>query len=83
MGQIGSKDVQAVPHTNVVSCNPGSGAAVDSKEDCEYVKLREKTLPDGHKMIFYAHRENAPTFDEVMDDIYKLVTEALIRKYSN
>jgi hypothetical protein len=77
-----SKHNQAVPHTDVVSCNPRSGAAATSKDDCEYVKLDEVKLPDGTKMKFYARKENAPAFDELMNEIYELASEALVRKLS-
>jgi len=77
-----SKLTQAVPHTDVVSCNPRSGVAMTSNDDCEYVKLDEVKLPDGTKMKFYARKDNAPTFDELMDDIYELASEALVRKLS-
>jgi hypothetical protein len=75
-----SKHNQAVPHRDDISCDPRSGAAT-TKRDCEYVKLPQETiLPDGTKMTFYARKDNAPTFDEIMDEIYELVCDSLVRK---
>lgn len=78
-----SKPSQAILHTDDVSgCRRSEVATTTSNDDCQYVKLDEKTLPDGTKMKFYAHKDGGPTFDEVMEDIYELASEALIRKLS-
>jgi hypothetical protein len=53
--------------------------------DSEYIKLNEVALPDGKtKMIFLAKKPNDvdKTFDEVMNEIYNLASESLIRKLS-
>lgn len=72
-----------MPHINDVSHHVGSGAATTQASDHDqYVKLDEVTLPDGTKMKFFARKENAPTLGEVMEEVYDLASEALIRKLS-
>lgn len=81
-----SKHNQASQHTDVISkksLGRGSGVATTtSGDDYRYIKLDEVTLPDGTNMRFYAHKDNAPTFDEIMDELYDLASEALVRKLS-
>lgn len=82
MHQQGKRS-QAILHTDVVSGSTRSGVATTtSNDDSQYVMLDEQTLPDGTKMKFYAHKTDAPTLDEILEDIYDLASEALIRKLS-
>lgn len=90
-----SKHNQAVSHTDAVSTRVswGGGVAVNENDDCfvqhenhgdkqTHVKVDETVLPDGTKMTFFARKENGPTLDEVMDGVYEVASEALVRKLS-
>lgn len=54
---------------------------VDS-DGIEYVKISEdKILPDGTRMSFWTHRDgNAPTFDEVMEDVMYGCSDGIARR---
>jgi hypothetical protein len=88
------KHNQAVLHKDDYSKLNGGGV-VTAKNDSEYVKLDEVTLPDGcTKMKFFAKKQlqndavgndaerDGRTFDDIMDEVYDLASDALVRKLS-
>lgn len=76
---------QAMSHIDEPSPRPGGDVIMSDEhgeEQNKYVKLNEVTLPDGKtKLSFFAHKLDAPTLDEVMNDVLELASESLVRRF--